>query len=131
MAWTQRRERIGKITWTVRYRDPAGKTHSRTFDRETGTDPDVSAKAFKAKIENELNKKTWTNLKKAKVTVQSWADDHWLPVIAHRKPKNIAGYRSLLKTHVYPQVRSVEARPGGSRTRSRLGHRPVCFRPES
>lgn len=120
MAWMQRRERKKGVTWTVRYYDPAGDIQSKTFTQlgpKKGGDPEIHANAYKAKIESDLQKSTWTNPRKAKLTVQEWAEGHWLPTIAHRKPKTVEGYRSLLRTHVFPRF-------GGWKL-DRIGHADI------
>ena len=45
----------GKVKWVVRYRDPAGKEHSRTFDTEK------AAKDYDAKQLQAINRGTWVD----------------------------------------------------------------------
>lgn len=47
MASIQKRERNGKPTWRVQWRDPDGKLKSKIFDRES------QAAVYRAKIEED------------------------------------------------------------------------------
>ncbi|MDK6437119.1 hypothetical protein, partial [Lactobacillus crispatus] len=64
----QKRVRNGKTRWVARYRDPAGKEHSRTFETRR------EATTFLAEQEHAIHAGTWVNPDQAAITVQKLAE---------------------------------------------------------
>jgi integrase len=87
----------GKVTrWRVRWVDEQGREHSRSFARK----PD--AQAFLNKLTADVHRNEYVDPRKSAETFRSVAE-LWFQTKSHRKPKTIAGYRSLLDTLVLPQ----------------------------
>ena len=64
----QKRVRNGKTRWVARYRDPAGREHSRTFETRR------EATSFLAEQEHAIHAGTWVNPDQAAITVQKLAE---------------------------------------------------------
>lgn len=60
----QKRIRAGKTRWVARYRDPAGKEHSKTFDTRR------DAVAWESEREREMRRGEWLDPETMKITVR-------------------------------------------------------------
>jgi integrase len=87
----------GKVTrWRVRWVDDSGTEHTRVFDRR----PD--AQAHLDGLTADIQQGTYVDPRKSAETFGSVAEQ-WFATKAHRKPKTVAGYRSILDTLVLPK----------------------------
>lgn len=91
------------LRWRARYVDENGKEHAKGFGR-------------KADAKNWLNKQvsdqvtgTWTDPALSGITFGVMAE-RWIGTKAHRSPKTVAGYRSLLDTVVLPKWEDIALR---------------------
>ena len=87
----------GKVTrWRVRWVDDGGREHTRVFERR----PD--AQAHLDGLTAEIQQGTYVDPRKSAKTFGSVAEQ-WFATKGHRKPKTVAGYRSILDTLVLPK----------------------------
>jgi integrase len=87
----------GKVTrWRVRWVDDSGTEHTRVFERR----PD--AQAHLDGLTADIQQGTYVDPRKSAETFRSVAEQ-WFATKAHRKPKTVAGYRSILDTLVLPK----------------------------
>ncbi|MEU6833301.1 tyrosine-type recombinase/integrase [Nocardia beijingensis] len=98
-------ERFGKgKRWRARYVDPNGVERSQSFDTKAEAqrwlDSDVTTKVVTG---------TWVDPDRSGVLFSVVAEK-WFATKKFRKPKTVAGYRSLLDTLVLPQWGSVPLR---------------------
>lgn len=114
------RDRNGKPTKlaTGRWSDGLGRPQGvgqRWRGWYVGTDGKQRTKRFRTEQEAER----WVNRERGKVNTQTWVSpdvgtelfgvvaERWFAGKAHRKPKTVAGYRSLMDTLVLPRWRDV------------------------
>ena len=68
----------GRLKWVVRYRDPAGREHSKTFTYDDYKRPEKAAKDFDAEQSRRLSQGTWIDPERQKTTIrtltQAWID---------------------------------------------------------
>lgn len=69
MSVQKRTTKAGKPRWVARYRDPAGRQHSKTFAVQR------EAKAWLADQEQALNSGRWVDPPLGTVTVQALVDE--------------------------------------------------------
>jgi integrase len=87
----------GKVTrWRVRWVDDSGTEHTRVFERR----PD--AQAHLDSLTADIQQGTYVDPRKNAETFGSVAEQ-WFATKAHRKPKTVVGYRSILDTLVLPK----------------------------
>lgn len=87
----------GKVTrWRVRWVDDQGREHSKSFRRK----PD--AQAYLNGLTADVHRGEYVDPRKSAETFGSVAEQ-WYLTKSHRKPKTLAGYRSLLDTIVLPR----------------------------
>jgi integrase len=86
--------------WRVRWVDADGREHTKVFDRK----PD--AQAYLNGLTADVQRGDYVDPRKSAETFGSVAEQ-WFKTKGHRKPKTLAGYRSLLDTLVLPQWGSV------------------------
>lgn len=87
----------GKVTrWRVRWVDDSGTEHTRVFERR----PD--AQAHLDGLTADIQQGTYVDPRKNAETFGSVAEQ-WFATKAHRKPKTVVGYRSILDTLVLPK----------------------------
>ena len=89
--------------WRARYVDDRGQEHAKGFSRKN------DAQCWLNQQVSEQINGTWTDPAMAAVTFGVIAEK-WLATKAHRSPKTVAGYRSLLDTIVMPRWRDVPLR---------------------
>lgn len=87
--------------WRARYRDPAGKEHSRHFARK------VDAHAWLDEVTTAVRTGTYADPRRGRVTVGDWAP-RWLDGQAHLKPSTHERYAGILREHVLPAWSSVQ-----------------------
>ena len=87
----------GEVTrWRVRWVDDSGREHTRVFERR----PD--AQAYLDGLTADIQQGTYVDPRKSAETFGSVAEQ-WFATKGHRKPKTVAGYRSILDTLVLPK----------------------------
>lgn len=86
----------GDGRWLGRYRGPDGKERTKMFPIKG------EAKGWAEEQEAKMRGMTWTDPRRAKVTLKEWAPK-WLATQSSLKPKTLQGYESLLKTVVLPR----------------------------
>ena len=87
----------GKVTrWRVRWVDDSGREHTRVFERR----PD--AQAYLDGLTADIQRGAYVDPRKSAETFGSVAEQ-WFATKGHRKPKTVAGYRSILDTLVLPK----------------------------
>jgi integrase len=82
--------------WRVRWVDESGKEHTKVFDRK----PD--AQTYVNGLTADVQRGEYVDPRKSAETFRSVAEA-WMLTKNQRKPKTIAGYRSLLDTIVLPE----------------------------
>ena len=82
--------------WLARYVDSAGKEHTKSFDRK------VDGQKWLDTITTEMTIGTWIDPARSSVDFAAVAEQ-WFTTKSTRKPKTVAGYRSLLDTVVLPK----------------------------
>jgi integrase len=97
LASIDKRLRDGRITWRVRYRDPAGRQHNRSFARK------IDAERFRAKTESARLDGSYIDPKLAARTFRDVAEEHWA-ANAHRLAADTTRVvkRSRLDKHILP-----------------------------
>ncbi len=87
----------GTVTrWRVRWVDDAGREHTKVFHRK----PD--AQVYVDGLTADVQRGEYVDPRKSTATFRSVAET-WMSTKNHRKPKTLAGYRSLLDTIVLPK----------------------------
>lgn len=93
---TERSAVYGKVSrWRVRWVDGTGAERTKSFQRK----PD--AQAYLNGLTADLHRGEYVDPRKSAETFGSVAEQ-WFATKQHRKPKTVAGYRSLLDTVVLP-----------------------------
>lgn len=83
--------------WRARYRDAAGKEHSRHFRfKDNPRDPENSAKHWLDKVTAAMVTNTYLDPKKAKLTVSEWCDT-WLVGYGTRRATTVIQAKSHVK----------------------------------
>jgi integrase len=96
MASIEKRIRVGRITYSVRYRDPSGRSRRKVFARQ------VDAKLWMA--ENEAAKlpgRAWVDPAAGRERFGEWAE-RWYATTAALRPTTRRDYRVLLDRQVLP-----------------------------
>lgn len=86
----------GETRYIVRYRDPSGKSREKWKRRKEDAD------RFARNTESDIDRGTFVDPIKSKITLDEWSTK-WMKTKAHRKPKTVTGYHSLLDTHILPR----------------------------
>ncbi len=87
--------------WRGRYRDAAGREHSRHFMRK------VDAQAWLDTVTTSVHTRTYADPKRGRVTVGDWSP-RWLTGQAHLKPSTYERYAGILREHVLPTWSTVQ-----------------------
>jgi integrase len=86
--------------WRVRWRAPGGARHFTLFDRKG------DATEFGKLKESEILRGVYINPRDSKMPFEEWADE-WFKSRVALKPKTLAGYKSLHRTHLHPEFEGV------------------------
>ncbi|MCX8495954.1 MAG: site-specific integrase [Akkermansiaceae bacterium] len=89
--------------WRARYVDVQGREHAQGFARK------VDAQAWLDQQVSDQVTGTWTDPTLSGITFGAMAE-RWLSTKAHRAPKTVAGYQSLLENTVLPRWEKVPLR---------------------
>lgn len=92
----------GETRYRARYRDPAGKSKERWFDRKGDADK------FLVSVQHRVLSGAYVDPTAGKVTFQTYAEQ-WRQVQVHHRTPTAEGYERSLRLHAYPV----------------LGHRPI------
>jgi integrase len=98
--------RKDEVRWEARYRDPAGRQHTRTFGSQ------AEAKAFLNAIETDIIRGDYIDPAGGKVTFGAWAEEY-LAGAVHKRATTLSRDRSVLEAHWLPIL---GARPLGTLT---------------
>lgn len=82
--------------WKVRYRDAAGRTRSRTFDRK------IDAEKFAERNGADLQRGEWIDPRSAGVKFATIAERCWATTVK-LAPTTRRGYDQILRNHVLPE----------------------------
>ncbi|MFJ4203576.1 tyrosine-type recombinase/integrase [Streptomyces sviceus] len=88
--------------WTVRYREPGGRTarqREKTFDKKTGPD---GADAFASKVEHDKGMGIYLDPQRGAITLRAWSRE-WLDrqILAEGTMRN---YEGFTKNHLVPHL---------------------------
>jgi integrase len=81
--------------WRARYRDPSGRSRSRTFDRK------IDATRFLERVGVDVQRGEWTDPALRRTTLGRWAEE-WFDTTAPLKPSTRRGYRAILNRRILP-----------------------------
>lgn len=81
--------------WRARYRDPSGKSRSRTFDRK------VDAERFLNTTGADIERGEWIDPRLGRSSFDRWAQEWWATTV-HLRPTTRHGYKSALHARVLP-----------------------------
>jgi integrase len=96
MASIEKRIRDGQVRWYMRYRDPSGQQHTKTFDRI------IDAERYLTTIESSKLVGSYIDPAAARLTIGQWAQ-RWLNGQTHLKPSTRERYAGILRAHVTPR----------------------------
>lgn len=82
-------------SWRARYRDSAGKEHSKHFRRK------IDAQRWLDSVTSALQTGTYVDPRQGRMTVDEWAE-RWLATKGNIKETTRFGYEALLRTHILP-----------------------------
>lgn len=82
-------------TYEAIYRDPAGRTRSRSFKTK------AQARSFLSAVETEKQRGTWTDPQFARTRFEDWAEEYWRTKL-NRRASTKARDDSYLRNHVLP-----------------------------
>src|SRR5215510_10588305 len=82
--------------WDARWRDAAGKPRHRAFDRK------LDAERFLAGLQADLLRGTYIDPGRGKITLQSYAEQRWLPAQVHLRPNSASRYAAAVTGHIVP-----------------------------
>jgi integrase len=82
--------------WRVRWVDETGREHTKVFDHKP------PAQAFLNKLTADVQRGEYVDPRSGSEAFRSVAEQ-WFTTKAHKKPKTVAGYRSLMDTVVLPR----------------------------
>jgi integrase len=81
--------------WRARYRDKAGRSHSKTFDRK------ADAQSYLDDVGHDIRRGQWIDPKLARTPFEHWAD-RWWATTTKLRPTTRRGYWGMLQRHVRP-----------------------------
>lgn len=93
MGSIRRAPRSGR--WEARFRDPAGRQRTRTFDAKT------EARAYLAAVEADMRRGEWVDPRRGRISFADYADG-WLAGVSHLRDGTMANVRSRLRRHILP-----------------------------
>lgn len=86
--------------WEARYRDPAGRQRTRSFDRKS------DAQAFLATVSVEIHRGQWVDPAGGRTLLSEWIAE-WSASTTNLRPSTRARDDSYLRTHILPRFGSV------------------------
>lgn len=100
VASIEKRTRGGSVRWYTRYRDPAGRQRTKTFDRK------IDAERYLTTVESSKLTGSYIDPAAGRLTVGEWAW-RWLDGQTHLKPTTRERYAGILRAHIEPQWGSI------------------------
>ena len=100
MASIEKRIRNGHVSFSVRYRDPAGHSRRKVFARK------VDAERWLHENETAKGNNAWVDPAAGRVRLGEWAE-RWYGTTAARRPTTRRDYRKLLDLEVLPTFAAV------------------------
>jgi integrase len=100
VASIQKRVRNGRVTYRVRYRDPAGRQRSQVFARK------VDAQRFLNETENARLRGTWTDPSLGRVPLGEWLAEWWATT-TNLRPSTAARDQDYVRLYVAPRFGSM------------------------
>jgi integrase len=97
MASIERRVRAGKVSYSVRYRSPDGRSRRRDFPRK------VDASRFLVEVEHTKGQGAFVDPTAGRVRLGEWAE-RWFHTTADLRPGTRRTYRLLLDRQVLPAL---------------------------
>jgi integrase len=95
MASIEKRTRNGRVSYSVRYRDPAGHSRRKVFDRK------VDAERWLHENETAKGNNAWVDPAAGRVRLGEWAE-RWYATTAALRPTTRRDYRKLLDLEILP-----------------------------
>lgn len=86
----------GRTTYRVRYRDPSGRSRSRSFTKKG------DAEKYKSTVEADLIRGQWHDPSLGRITFADWVDEY--QANADKRPTTTARDSVVLKTHFLPDL---------------------------
>jgi integrase len=96
MAHIERRTRNGTISYRARYRDHAGREHSKTFVRK------VDAERFAVEVEHAKSRGAWVDPTLGRITFAAWLDQWWTTT-TNLRASTQARDEASLRVHAAPR----------------------------
>jgi integrase len=96
MAHIERRVRNGTVRYRARYRDPAGRERSKSFDRK------VDAERWLAEMEHTKSRGLWTDPSLGRVRFADWLTAWWATT-TNLRPSTQARDEMALRLYAVPQ----------------------------
>ncbi len=81
--------------WRARYRNKAGRSHSKTFDRK------ADAQSYLDDVGHDIRRGQWIDPKLARTPFEQWAA-RWWATTTKLRPTTRRGYWGMLQRHVRP-----------------------------
>jgi integrase len=100
VASIEPRDRNGKRSYRVRYRDPGGRERSKSFGRK------ADAQAFVISTEHAKRAGSYVDPAAGRVPLGEWAE-RWYASTAALRPSTRLSYRAMLDRHVLPRFAGV------------------------
>jgi len=108
MASIQKRVRNGRVTYRVRYRDPAGRQRSRVFTRK------ADAQRFLNESEHAKLKGTWTDPALGRVRFGDWLEEWWATT-TNLRPSTAARDEDYFRLYIAPRFATMALAAIGQR----------------
>lgn len=83
------------VSYEARYRDPEGKSRSRSFRTK------AEARSFLSSTERDIHRGEWIDPERGRIPFGEFSQE-WLETTVHLRPSTRASYQMLLRTHVLP-----------------------------
>ena len=96
MATVERRVRDGRVTWQVRWRDPAGRQRKKSFEKRSTADDHLTS------VKHGMRTGSYVDPAAGRVTVGDWSA-RWLAAQGHLKPSTHARYAGIIARQVVPR----------------------------
>lgn len=97
MAHIEDRGSGGRLRWRVRWRDPAGRHRSKSFERKADAD------RYLHSLSVDLDQGTWRDPRRAEIIIADYAERWYSTRLARWKPSTAASQRNLLDSRVLPR----------------------------